>query len=349
MKKILMFALAGLLVFAFTVPAMAAAEWNFYGSARMSTFWSNENSEYTGTPFDDQDLGWDLQGNSRFGANVKAGDISGSIEYGTGVNLRKLFGEWNFGGGSILVGQTYTPIDSFYSNQVYGGDEDLLSFGGIYDGRQPMIRLKVGGFRIAAVKPSTNVLDHDEVDTKIPEFQACYQLNAGPVGLKILGGYNQYDTVNALTDNGYSITSWLVGAGVTFAAGPFYVNGDVYGGRNLGPMGMYQRVADDPIFDGFEYQDNNTIGFLGVAGFKISDALKFEAGYGHIQSKVDVSGISIEDSAQSYYVQAVITIAKGFFIVPEVGVWDDKTYDVGPLSIDEGKDTYFGLKWQINF
>jgi len=363
MKKILMFALAALLVVAFTVPAMAAtktteerlaaletdaAEWQFFGSARMSTFWYNKNKEYTGT-YDDQDLAWDLQGNSRFGALVKSGDISGGFEYGTGVSLRKLYGEWDFGGGSILVGQTYTPIDSFYSNQVYGGDEDLLSFGGIYDGRQPMIRLKVGGFQFAAVKPSTAALSHDEVDTKIPELQAAYGFNAGPVGLKFLGGYNQYDTVNALTDNGYSITSWLVGAGVTFGAGPFYLNGNIYGGRNLGPMGMYQRVADDPVFDGTEYQDNNSIGWLAVAGFKVSDMFTIEAGYGHIQSKTDVFNVSIEDAAQSYYLQAVITIAKGFFIVPEIGVFDDKTLDVGPLSINEGKDQYFGLKWQINF
>jgi len=364
MKKILMFALAGLLVVAFTVPAMAAtktveerlaalesgaAEWNFYGSARMSTFYSQKNEAYTGTGFKDNDLTWNLQGNSRIGALVKSGDISGSFEYSSTPGLRKLYGEWDFGGGSLLVGQTYTPIDSFYSNQVYGGDEDLLSFGGIYDGRQPMIRLKVGGFRFAAVKPGSDALEEDSVDNKLPEFQACYVFNAGPVGLKFLGGYNQYNTKDTATDNTYAITSWIGGAGVTFGAGPFYANGNVFYGRNLGPMGLYNRTDTDPVWDGTNYKDNNTLGWLAVAGFKVSDIIAFEAGYGHINSKVDVLGVNYTDTAQSYYVQAVITIAKGFFIVPEVGVWDDKTADAGPLSTDEGKDTYFGLKWQINF
>jgi hypothetical protein len=350
MKKILMFALAGLLVVAFTVPAMAAAEWNFYGSARMSTFWYDQDAAYTGGIYDDQDLTWGLQGNSRIGAKVKAGDISGRFEYGTGINLRLLYGQWDFGGGSLLVGQTYTPVNAFYSNQVGGGDTDLLPYGGIYDGRHPMVQVKVGGFKFAAVNPGSDALDHDDVDTKIPKLEASYDLKAGPVSLKFLGGYNQYDTVDAITDNSYSITSWIAGAGIAFASGPFYVNGNVYWGQNLGPFGMWQEAAyDDPIFDGFEYQDAKTLGYLGVIGFKVSDTLCFEGGYAHIRSEADIFGITAEDTAQSYYVQAVITIAKGFFIVPEVGVFDNMDVDVGPITFDEGKETYFGLKWQINF
>jgi len=350
MKKILMFALAGLLVVAFTVPAMAAAEWDFYGSARMSTFYTNQDEEWTGTGFSDSDLGWDLQGNSRIGARVKAGDISGRFEYGTGINLRLLYGQWDFGGGSILVGQTYTPVNAFYSNQVGGGDTDLLPYGGIYDGRHPMIQLKVGSFKFAAVNPGTDSLEQDETDTKIPKFEASYDLKAGPVALKFLGGYNQYNTKDKATDNTYAITSYILGAGLAFNAGPFYAKGNVYYGQNLGPFGLWQQaVYDKPVWDGNEYQDANTLGYLGVVGFKVSDVLTFEGGYAHTESKADVSGESYEDPAQSYYVQAVITIAKGFFIVPELGVFDKKDVSEGSLSENEGKETYFGLKWQINF
>ena len=349
MKKLLMCALAGLLVVAFTVPAMAAAEWNFYGSARMTTFWFDADAAFVGGSYDDKDVVWDLQGNSRLGATVKAGDIGGGFEYGTGINLRKLYGTWNFGGGQILVGQTYTPVNVFYSNQVATGDEDLLSWGGIYGGRQPMIQLKVGGFKFAAVRPGTDALDFDDVDTKIPKFEASYLLKAGPVGIKALGGYNQYDTVNSTTNNGYSITSWILGLGVTFDAGPFYAKAQAFAGNNLGPYGMYQQVFNDPIFDGNDYQDNKGQGWLAVAGFKVSDNLCFEAGYGGAKSETDVLGLTLEDTVQSYYVQAVITIAKGFFIVPEIGVFDNKDISVNGFTQDEGKETYFGLKWQINF
>jgi len=69
MKKLLVGLFAVAMVIAFTAPAMA--EWNFYGSARMTTFYEIEDNSAN----DDQaSLTWDKQGNSRFGAKVKAND-----------------------------------------------------------------------------------------------------------------------------------------------------------------------------------------------------------------------------------------------------------------------------------
>ena len=54
-------------------PAMAA-DWSFYGSQRMATFYVYD--DYGDFPKNGQDndwgLQWDFQGNSRLGANVKA-------------------------------------------------------------------------------------------------------------------------------------------------------------------------------------------------------------------------------------------------------------------------------------
>lgn len=103
-----------------------ATEWNFYGSARVSTF--QTNTEMPSVP-DTDNFALALQSNSRIGANVKVSDkLSGAFEYGASggnVNLRKLYGEWDFGAGKFLVGQTYAPMNWFYSNQVYGVDNDL--------------------------------------------------------------------------------------------------------------------------------------------------------------------------------------------------------------------------------
>lgn len=166
MKKLLTVLAAIALAVAFTAPAMA--DWNFYGSARMTTFYQDTdpgktNLLWTGPQlqkkyFDDSDGGttFDLQGNARIGATVKSGDIGGGFEYGHGPNpsLRKLYGTYDFGAGQLLIGQTYTPCASFfYSNQVYASDEDLLSFGQFYNGRDPMIQLSMSGFKIALVKP----------------------------------------------------------------------------------------------------------------------------------------------------------------------------------------------------
>ena len=80
MKKlsVLFFAIA--LVASFGVPAVAAdgPAWNFYGSARMATWYSNTNEDVDKSIADDTigpDEGgtiWDLQGNSRVGASTSA-------------------------------------------------------------------------------------------------------------------------------------------------------------------------------------------------------------------------------------------------------------------------------------
>ena len=114
-------------------PAMAA-DWNFYGSSRIATWWVADDYDVDGTQYDDDSgLQWENGGNSRFGANVKFNDqIGGSVELGFGPSIyaRKLFGTYTFSGGSqLLLGQTYTPTALFYSNSVFGGDGDLLGLG----------------------------------------------------------------------------------------------------------------------------------------------------------------------------------------------------------------------------
>jgi hypothetical protein len=72
--------------------------------------------------------------------------------------------------------------------------------------------------------------------------------------------------------------------------------------------------------------------------------LRFEAGYA--QSSFDVDKAPEKDDTSSYYVQATVNLAKGVFIVPEIGVVD---YGKDSYDNDQGKLTYYGLKWQINF
>ncbi|MCP4722054.1 MAG: hypothetical protein GY860_21555, partial [Desulfobacteraceae bacterium] len=129
-----------------------AADWNFYGSARVATFYNSVETISSGVASADN-YSQALQGNSRIGATVKVSDeLTGGFEYGTGVNVRKLYGEWNFGAGKLLVGQTYTPLNWFYSDQVgVGGDMDLLAYGGVYSARQAMLQLTFGGLKVALV------------------------------------------------------------------------------------------------------------------------------------------------------------------------------------------------------
>ena len=72
-----------------------ASEWNFYGSAYVSTFviysdFLNAN-----------DQAQSLQGNSRIDAKIND-VVDGRFEYCTGIDVRILFGRWNFGAGACL-------------------------------------------------------------------------------------------------------------------------------------------------------------------------------------------------------------------------------------------------------
>jgi len=371
MKKLLVLLAAVAFVVGFTLPAMSA-DWSFYGSSRMSTFFDSDSEERTieyetdafGDPvptakkvYDDDDLTWALQGNSRIGAKVKAGNISGRFEYGTGINLRLLYGAWNFGGGELLIGQTYTPFNYFISNQVYGGDTDMLNTGGIYAGRQQTIQLKFGGFKIALVKPDTGAVAHfsqAETDTSIPKFEASYGFNAGPLKLALMAMYNSFDVVDAV-NNEEGVDSYAVALGFKIPFGPAYVNGDVWMGQNTGNTSLWNAgnikldgknySTDTALWEAGEMIDNDSLGYLLVVGFKASDAISFEAGYGHVEHELDMDGVEA-DETDAYYAQAVINIAKGIFVVPEIGKID---YKKNLANYDEGDTTYFGAKWQINF
>ena len=90
-------------------PAMAA-DWNFYGSARMWTGMNSldkeANREANGDAvFDDDDLEWQDLGNSRFRCQCRVNDqIGGGFEIGFDggtIYHRKVFGTYNFGGGKV--------------------------------------------------------------------------------------------------------------------------------------------------------------------------------------------------------------------------------------------------------
>jgi hypothetical protein len=331
MKK-LMVLVAALALVAGSAMSVAAAEWNFYGSARVATWMDNESEDYSQA----------LQGNSRIGANVKASDsLTGRFELGIGepgplgigvdplkkdnndVTTRIIWGEWNFGAGSLGVGKHYTPLNFFTSNQVFDGDTNLLPYGGVYSARNTMLRLKFGGFEIAAVKPQTKFSD-SEVD--YPAVEASYTLQMDAFKVTLGGGYQSYDEVD----------SYIVAAEGRANFGLGYLGGNVYVGENAGDLIWISTGGSDG--KGTATQDVDNMGFVLVAGMKATDMFSFEAGYGWAEVDNDIA----DDEVKSYYIQSTITLAPGVFITPEIGKVDF-------VEAGQGDFTYYGAKWQINF
>ncbi len=347
-----------------------AADWNFYGSARISTFYVDDDTinEDANTKNYEQAL----QVNARIGANVKVSDeLTGRFEYGAtdgNANIRLLYGEWNFGAGSFLVGQDYAPLNWFYSDQVFDGDADLLPYGGVYSGRVGQLKLTFGGFQIAlvpasntyttsgalktAVDVAANTLPAGtnpvSIETKIPGIEAVYTLNLDNIALRFGGGYQTFEATVGTTT--VDVDSYVLAFGARAGFGAFYVGGNVYGGQNSGNLISMDTDAGRDWDNGLAdlqgttntiVVDNDTFGVALVAGFTLNDMFNFEAGYGYAEEELDQAA-STSDEVSSYYLNSTVTLAPGVFFVPEIGMIDGE--ETGDAEV-----TYYGIKWQINF
>jgi porin-like protein len=352
MKKLFILFVAVAMVAAFTVPAAADAEWNFYGSARFTTFYTDDDPDVAGVD-SDKETTWAQQGNSRIGANVKFNDeIGGRFEMSDSFGKRLLYGTYNFGGGELLIGQGYTPVTYFYSNSVYNGDGDLLNIGQFYEGRQPMIQLKFPfGLKFAAVTPTRSTAAGYDTDVLIPKLELSYGFKTDVFFIDVFGGYQTIDlesTVPGVSDESVDATVYGLGAGANI--GPVFFKLGVHAGTNLGNYASLWdqvggRSAGATIVGG-DVEDNDALGYLAVVGFKIGDAATIELGYGYEEYDSNLAGEQADETTQAY-VNATINITKGFFLVPEIGLVDRSESEVA--GVEEGDILYFGLKWQINF
>jgi len=378
MKKftILMAAIA---LVCFSVPAMAV-DWNFYGNARMETFWTSTDPKDTGDK--NTDLRWDLQGNSRLGANVKADHIKGQVELGLGrdetgqpfsrtdggdgeVTVRRAYGVWNFGAGSLKVGKDYSPVTQFISNQAFDTDLGLLGFGAPYAGRPGQIALTFGGFDIALASTKVDndvddpvtgedARDSGTVQRIIPKIEASWGMAFDAWNFKIMGGYQYYSIKNVVSlDDGesddLSITSYIIAGGGTFNFGPAYVGGQLQYGQNMGDARWLGGAFSKATWDGDD-DTNDVVGYGGilVVGMKMSDMLSFELGGGYQVDDPNDAPNGFDEKTEQYsvYLNSTIALAPGVFIIPEVGIL---SFGNNPEDEDQGSTFYIGGKWQINF
>lgn len=378
MKKLSVLLLAASMVFGFS--AMSAAEdktieervkaledvigsFNIYGSARFQTFYNDSN---LGPNSDDADLTWDSASNARMGATVSKEKISGVYEVGLdddyGVYTRLIYATYNFGAGTLVIGQDYTPLSSmFYSNQVYGDDLGLTGWGAIYESRIAQIKLMAGGFEIAFVRPSNarllkgeseavdKVLKAD-TDVLMPKIEVRYHLEQEKFFADVFGGFLSYKLddieMSGVNYGDETVNSWVAGIGGGLKLDPAYIRAQAYYAQNARSFGLDHVNALGAYIDSAgKLVDEDNFGAHLVAGTMI-DKYTIEAGVGYVTSERDASGFD-KAAAMAYYLNAVIPIYGQFFVVPEIGVLD---YGDDEFGNDTDMDTtYFGAKWQINF
>ena len=370
MKKII---LAIAVVALIASPALAV-DWNFYGSARVVSWYVDEDlgdgtTVAGGNDDDDQGFLWGSDGhdNARFGARVKAENISGRVEIQLRADdggdpssvitteSRLIYGEWDFGPAKLLVGKAYTPVAQFISGQAFDEDIGLLTLGAAYGQRIAGLQLSFGGLTLAVLEPNTDQIGGltGDIDKMMPKLEASYGMSFDMFNFSVMGGYQTYeieDGGGALADD-IDVDSYIVGgtAGVNF--GPGYLKGSISYGENFANAawdipGLYTAGAAAALnAAGDDTDDVTTLQYALVGGFKFTDQLTFEAGFGWRKDDSDAPGTD-DDEAWGAYGQAVISLAPGMWIIPELGYYDFKDDAAGD---DEGTKFYAGAKWQIDF
>jgi len=390
MKKLIL-AIAALALIA--SPALAA-DWNMYGSARMATFYATTDDDNTAFPVgdpagqpnlgsDDSGVQWQLQGNSRLGANVKAENVAGRVELGLSAAdahdgspaVRMIYGDWKFSdAGKLRVGKAYTPSSQFISGQAYAGDLGMLGIGTNYGRRVPGLQLMMGGFTVALLEsgadagskwtsfttdtvPGTSpaVSRGGDIDNYLPKIEAGWGMSMDTWNFNLMGGVQYVEIKDVVNDNGnkkdIDVTSYILGGDVGFNFGPAYVKGCFSWGQNWtnarwSDLGLVNNDAAGAIFDGDnDAKDSTNYQYALVAGFKFTDTLTFEGGGGYRMADSDASGVKGDD-AWNIYGQAVVAMAPGVWLIPEVGYfnWLD-----GFDGKSQGDEIYLGAKWQIDF
>jgi hypothetical protein len=332
MKKLFVVIASVVLIAAFAVPA-SAAEWSLYGNARIATWIVDQDfGEKTFSPLgtrdtSDEELIWTLQTNSRVGANIKGENLKAQFEYGTGVNLRRLYGEYDFGGWKLLIGQDYTPVTEFISGQAFD-DLGLIGFGAFYGSRHPQLRFTFGNFEVALVEPS-GVEDLDvtggDPDVTLPKIEAKFKMARDNFSFHVFGGYQTYEIeapAVGLTTGGtgkdQDVDSTVIGVGGTLNLGPLTLGAQVSQGENIGvtwfsygapgttsfsgPQSSLAFLAGLPgrdVIGGFpsviagKIYDVDTLQWFVNGIWKTSDKLSFEVGIGFKEDDYDIPASAI--------------------------------------------------------
>lgn len=344
MKKLL----SGIIALMVVTASAHAAEWNFYGSAIVNSFYTDVDSTGAASA---KNLEFGLSGESVIGAEVKVSDtLTGMFEYGAEdgtATVRYLYGVWNFGPGSLLIGQDDGTLAHPGSDQVYGDDAGLGGWGEMSSARKAQVKLIFKDFRVAFRAPDTTYNDGASnmavnTEARLPSIEARYDFSGNNWNLAVNGGFHSFEVGTAAQE---TITSYVVGIGGDISIGAFVIGGNVFGGRNVGNLVDADVNGGDTgngyaVYSGGRVVDNDAFAWKAHVTYAVNDMISFHCGYGYMKTELDNA---TEDDVQSYYAQMPVTLAPGVSVVPEIGVVDYKQ------DTADNKTTYFGAKWQVEF
>jgi hypothetical protein len=305
------------------------------------------------------------------------------------VTLREGYGTYSLDDVVFLFGQDYTPLSDWdYSNQVFGADNNLLGWGilDVEGKRLPQVKMTWKGLQIALVQnkdasvlnlvssstaPSPDLpqlaATSPKAEALLPVLEARYSLKTDLIFGDIFGGYTTYKVKADSNGIDKAVTGYAYGIGGGITPQPVYAKAMIWGAQNGRQMSLHQAYSATSaqniltntylmgaMFDtDYSLINETDMGYALIGGVKIV-TVTVEAGYGYVSADKDGNslGLNAKNKARSYYLNANIPIAQAFrktvsfFVVPEVGLLD---YMQDFSGDKQGKISYAGAKWQINF
>lgn len=390
MKKSIVGATLVAAAFGLSVPAMAL-DVTPYGAIRVATWWTSSTYyKDSAHALHDADFTLDLQGDSLVGMRVKQDDFSAVAEMGAynpknragGVELRLLFGEWNFGNGKLRVG--YAPSPYVYrSEQVYDADGGFNGYASLWDGRYAQIKVTLNnGFYMTLMKQSTvglngisatnayttntgnawantptnltsttyaDVAGYTDYDTYMPKTIVGYEGKAGIVtyGGGMAGNFYKIRTVAAggAQTGRDEIYSYLAFAHAMIDLAPVELKLSGYTGQNQGNLMNNAAAAAGSFYSNNASYGKNayTYGGWGQIGYTMNNKVKMFTGVSYESN--EMRGRATDDRMAAF-ANVQYQVTKNFKVVPEF------TYLNDLRSVTGAKEPQIyaaGVKWEMTF
>ena len=294
-----------------------------------------------------------VQGNSHIGFNVVADKFKAKVEFGAIENgqmenaggivapLRYLWGSYDTGLGTILVGKANTPTTDIFSTGVINNDTALNGFGGLSTAtRRLQVQYNVAGLSLALISDyiaelaSTSSQPNANSSSTMPRIALSYTIYNGSNPLfQIAGTYKRFTrksegnpTITTSQASGNPIDAWHISVGTKPTFGNNFVslfgfygkNQDVYGETgtfyNNGTWGHSKGIDTDIG------RNTKRAGGKAELGIGLSKDATFTIGAGYQETFVEnQQGIYKKYKSVGVFAQVPYKVNANFTLTPVVG------------------------------
>ena len=342
--------IVSLVLLAVTIPlTYAQTSFSPYGSVRVGMWYENEDEDWSLTGESTLNLNYYLQGNSRFGAKFSDGDKQGRVEFGGTGSIRHLWGSYNMGTYTILIGHTETLLTQ-KGSMNFGSENNFVGWGAVDNSRRPQVRFDLdNGVSLAFVQPRlTNVAGIDQAKTVLlPKLNLGYKGKIGDnMSLNGALGVNMYNYDDNDGHHDETVMSYVLGMLLDMDLDPMTVTLHGNFGQNTGNYGLGSQTHNIAIWNGADEEivDVTTLGGFGELAYKMNNEMKLTLGASYTMSDCDL--FDNADTAMAAFGQISYRPVSGFSITPEVGLLD-KMKDKEDHA--QGSLLYFGTQLRMDF